>query len=117
MNLWNLFRKKVKSEWHLIGHAPVDAGCVLIIDPCYLRDVLLKDDERVEKWYDQTVVDQIDNAKNQHWPVMASGNNVKIEGIPLGHLIITGRGDGSYPVEIRYNADGTVAEVRIRFGE
>jgi hypothetical protein len=109
--------ENAKSDWHSVGHAPVDAGCLLIIDPCYLRDVLFTENEQVEKWFDKAVVSEIDNAISQHWPVMAPGDDGKTRGIPVGHLIVTGQGDGSYPVEIRYDTDGTVAEVRIKFKE
>jgi len=33
----------------------------------------------------------------------------------LGVVVSTGYGDGEYPVEVRRNEDGRIAEVRVRF--
>jgi len=100
-------QKPTPEEWSVIGHAPVDAGCLMLIDPCYLRDGLFAGNAQIESWYDDAVVD---NAENTHWPVRHGDQR-------YGHIVSTGYGDGFYPIEARFNAEGLVTEVRIRFIE
>lgn len=92
------------STWETIGYLPVDAGCMMLIDPCYLLD-------------DQMLMAEAAN-EDRHvylneicsgWEKYASVIN------GLGMVVETGWGDGSYPVQIRYSRDGRVAEVRINF--
>ena len=111
--MFKFLRRLSPHKWHVIGHAPVDAGCMLVIDPCYLRDVIFEGDDRVEDWYEKTVVGSADQA-GEHWAVTAPENNNRPVGTSLGHIVATA-GDGYFPVEVRYGPDGNVVELRIRF--
>jgi hypothetical protein len=113
MNLMRLLPWRRARRARVIGHLPVDAGCLLLIDPCYLRDVLFEGDERVDAWYENEVVAKIDGISDEHWPVQRPGDAPSA--LPLGRLVISGRGDGCYPVEALYADDGTLSEIRIRF--
>jgi len=115
MNLQRFLPWTRKPKPVVIGHLPVEAGCVLLLDPCWLRDKLFPGNQEVEAWYESTVVGQIDQAKDEHWPVSAAQAGQKGAPLSLGHLVITGKGDGYYPVEATYLPDGTVSELRIVF--
>ena len=96
-----------EPKWTHVGDLPVDAGCLLVIDPCYLRDMLFEGNAQVEQWYEQAVV----QAQGEVSPVSAP----QMQKRPLGHVVSTGNGDGVYPLEVRFAKDGRVAEMRIRF--
>lgn len=113
MNFNQLFPWLRRKRTKCIGHVPVDAGCLLIIDPSYLRDVIFKGDAQVETWYDAAVVDKIGVAIDENWPVHGPGATAA--DTPIGRFVISGRGDGYYPVEAVYGDDGTLEEVRIIF--
>ena len=97
--------KRASDGWSVIGHVPVDAGCLMLMDPCYLRDRLFAGSEQIESWYDDAVVD---HAEETHWAVKHHDER-------YGHIVSTGYGDGFYPIEARFNSEGLIAEVRIRF--
>ncbi len=92
------------KEWEQVGFCAVDAGCLLLIDPCYAWQST--EPER----YEAEVCDDWQDTKQLAFPAGHAG---------MGVLISTGLGDGSYPVEVRYeDVEGfgrRVAEVRIRF--
>ena len=115
MDLLRLLPWARKPKPVVIGHLPVEAGCVLLLDPCWLRDRLFPGNQDVEDWYESAVVGQIDQAKDEHWPVTAPRASQKSASLSLGHLVISGKGDGYYPVEATYLPDGTVSELRIVF--
>ena len=115
MNLRRLWPWPRQPRTVCIGHLPVEAGCVLLIDPCQLRDRLFPGNAPVEDWYEQAVVARIDQVRDEHWEVAAPSAAGQAAGLPLGHFVISGAGDGHYPVEASYLPDGTLAEVRIRF--
>ncbi len=117
MNLRRLLPWRQQTTTKCVGHVPVDAGCLLLIDPCYLRDALFPGNAQVEEWFERAVVARIDHIENEHWTVAAPTTGAKGAESSLGHLVITGAGDGYYPVEVTYEADGTVAEVRVRFSK
>lgn len=115
MNLRRLWPWRKPRRTLCIGHLPVEAGCVLLIDPCQLRDRLFPGNPQVDDWYEQAVVARIDHIRDEHWELAAPAADAQGAAFALGHLVISGAGDGHYPVEASYLADGTLAEVRIRF--
>ena len=117
MNWLRIFKPAPKRKTITLGHAPVDAGCLMLIDPCYLRDVLFAGNKQVEEWYDRAVVEKIDATINEHWPVLSADDESGGKAEPIGHLFISGAGDGYYPVEGIYADDGTLQELRVRFCE
>jgi hypothetical protein len=88
-----------RTNWEVIGQIGVDAGCLLIADPCYVWQ-----QEQSER-YEQEVCDDWGDHKTLKFPG--------------GHAVASGLGDGVYPVEVRYeDVPGwgrRVAEVRVRF--
>ena len=101
------------SEWEQVGVIGVDAGLCWVGDPCY---ILHKDGDKQpqdigENWVEFcNKLDQDDDVN----PV-AHQFNYDLGHPGLGVCVETGYGDGVYPVEIRKNSQGRVAEVRIIF--
>lgn len=89
--------------WHLLGHVGIDTARMALVDPCALD---LIDDEAFAA-------------------VLGSVGHCALHtrnGIPVGVMVATGMGDGTYPVEgrlVRFAGDPPgrcrIAEVRIRF--
>ena len=83
------------KEWINAGFCGVDAGCLIIGDPCYLDgDGWTEEDYKKEVCSDWNDSKQIDNGK--------------------AVLVSSGYGDGEYPVYIK-KQDGRVKEVKIKF--
>ena len=96
----------------------MDAGCVMLMDPCYTFPNTPWDNVGPtappnfgERWYDEVI------CNGSHEPVRmirAAGTDG-----PTGVLVDSGFGDGTYPVYVRYSDEGSwgrrVAEVRIVF--
>lgn len=90
--------------WETIGYLPVDAGCLMLIDPCYVLD----DQELMAEAANEdrhVYLDEVCTEWDKYKPIVKG----------LGMLVETGYGDGSYPVQIKRNSDGRVAEVRVKF--
>jgi len=88
-----------------IGTIFVDAGLCWLGDPCYI----LGDNasNRVREWPDFCKsMDKENHNKNGFSLPLGRG---------LGIAVSTGYGDGEYPVYIRKNPEGRVAEVTIKF--
>jgi hypothetical protein len=115
MNLRRFLPWLKPTRTTVVGHVPVDAGCLLLIDPGYLRDVLFPGNAQVEEWYERAVVSRIDHIADEHWTVTAPDSAAKSDKFAVGHLVISGAGDGHYPVDVTYANDGTVTQVRVRF--
>jgi hypothetical protein len=102
------------ATWKLVGSVPVDAGCVLISDPCYvlpdksrvLEDktgmdygVLIAAPERGNDWYRKGVVDLGDEPGGS-WGAT---------------LIQNFGGDGVYPLYAKVGPGGRIDAVMIDF--
>ena len=89
------------KRWEQIGVCVIDSGCVFMIDPAHVtmrpRDGHSLDlQEEVEKW-----------AKSGKYG----------QQMGLGAIVVSGMGDGEYPVQIKRDVLGCVAEVRIIFNQ
>jgi hypothetical protein len=82
-----------EGKWKEIGRVGVDAGQVMIADPCHVLDENSSAWKQIELGADKLV--------NEH-------------GFTYLHTVDSGYGDGSYPIEVR-ERDGRVAELRVRF--
>jgi hypothetical protein len=83
------------TEWQRIAEIPIDTARLALVDPRNLEDVFDHDG----------AISTYELVTNEH-------------GIAVALLVGTGLGDGSYPVEARFEeAAGAVriAEVRVRF--
>lgn len=100
--------EKIK-EWEKVGAIDVDAGVCWIGDPCYIigneeleypylnwndfcNKLIIKEKEGITKW------------KHHH----SYGKGITVR---------TGYGDGTYPVYVKRNKEGRIAEVKIVFIE
>lgn len=89
----------MSGEWEFIGNCPVDAGCIVLVDPGYVRH----DEEHLDpyqaslKWSDE-------DYKRGYAP------------LPMeeGMIVSSGLGDGNYPVYVKKFA-GRVSEVKVVF--
>ena len=109
-------RKYNDSGWEKVGTLPVDAGCIMLMDPCYTEG---HDDHRAggaynSKWYTEQIVDRCHEGKGGVHEV--SGRET---GPGSGMIIPSGFGDGYYNVYVRYSDEGSwgtrVAEVKVVF--
>jgi len=96
---------KQKNEWEEIGEIGVDAGLCWIGDPCY---VLANDSSNRFKIPWHKFCELIKDHDSQQW-------NYKGGHPGLGVTVQTGYGDGSYPVYVKRNTDGNIAEVKVVF--
>lgn len=89
----------------LVGHVDVDAGLVWVGDPCYV----LGDDAT------HRVTDWSDFCDRMH----STGHNENSTSQPLGAgvgvAVESGYGDGSYPVWIERDRDGSVRRLTVEF--
>lgn len=86
--------------WKFIGTVPVDAGCLVLIDPCYLLSASPTGGSNVDPYDEILDGDALVNDAYQ-----SVGND-------SGIVFSTGYGDGAYPVFARFEG-GRVMEVRV----
>lgn len=87
--------------WKLIGTVPVDAGCLVLIDPCYLKSDANTGGSNVDP-YDEVL----------HSDDGLTENGYQSVGLKSGVVFSTGYGDGTYPVFARIEG-GRVMEIRV----
>ena len=92
---------RTPDTWTQIGEIGIDAGLCWIGDPCYLRP-------------DPNGYAEGSPAGPWEGFINWLGGDIAKEH-PLGCVVTTGHGDGAYPVEVRLDAQGAIAEVRVRF--
>ena len=97
-------RKYNDSGWEKVGTLPVDAGCIMLMDPCYTEG---HDDHRAggdynSKWYTEQIVERCYEGKGGVHEV--SGRET---GPGSGMIIPSGFGDGYYNVYVRYSDEGS----------
>jgi hypothetical protein len=114
-----------KSKRVKIGECGVDAGMLVMMDPCYIHSTPLGLTGTDEKGL---------NAKepDKHWREFLDGiagpegyleSHATVMGtlpngvtkFPAGVVCVTGHGDGCYPVWAEFDDDGTIARVTIDF--
>lgn len=93
------------KETKIIGTCGVDAGCLMVGDPCYFigKDAVVNDSYKDWKYFTSKHFDY-DGAKDKTTHQMKKG---------LGVVVNTVHGDGGYPVEGLYE-DGILVEIRIK---
>lgn len=97
-------------DWERVGEIGVDAGLCWIGDPCY---IIHPDDgmpkELGKDWgdfCDKLFAKETDGAAQYNYDMGHAG---------LGVTVNTGYGDGTYPVYVKRNAEGRIAEVKVVF--
>lgn len=89
-----------------IGTCGVDAGCLIIIDPCYLK--YLPPTKSDEDW--------LKFCKDVLGPTALSSKSAgQISYGGGGVIVSSGHGDGVYPVYAHYDEDGCITKVEIVF--
>lgn len=102
--------------WENAGTINVDAGCVMVGDPCYTqgRDA----SSAVGTWQEflERTWPESFGAAAEHGPhVQLSDVAPAIGEAGVGVVVSAGYGDGQYPVFVRRNEEGRVAELRVVF--
>ncbi len=95
----------MKRELEQVGVIGVDAGLCWIGDPCYImgKDATGQPTESWNEFCDLL-------ADKKHY---SNGTSTHDSGV----CVSTGYGDGEYPVFVRRNEDGRIAEVVVKFDE
>lgn len=84
----------------LVGHVSVDAGCVMVGDPCYtLPDEGSSRTDDVRDW--RKFCDRMFDEKNK----LAEGVVAPFDWREAGLVVDSGYGDGTYPVYVDYVPD------------
>ena len=98
---------KIKSKGtYKVGSVYVDAGIVMIGDPCYtLSDDASHRADVAKSW------DKFCEAINTHTGIAEPFST------GFGIVIPSGYGDGAYPVYAKYNDEGRITEVKVVFIE
>lgn len=98
------------ETWKQIGEIGIDAGLCWIGDPCYILHTKQLPKAIGENW--SGFCDKLHQGRDIHTQFnYADGSK------GLGVCTSTGHGDGCYPVLVKLNKDGLVAEVKIVFIE
>jgi len=95
-----------------IAELPVDAGCMIVGDPCYFMTADNTDHFK-GTWYEfcDQVLRKMEVGPNKGTTTyQAEGSNM-----PAAAIVQTGYGDGSYPVYIERNKDGRVIKLIVDF--
>lgn len=102
-------------DWTKIGNLPVDAGCIMLSDPCYvLPDSRYNAEGALLKEAPYDYKDMLEEMEKEDWPQIFK---VKPKGYsnPLGLIVESGYGDGLYPVYAKFNKEGRLIKVMIDF--
>lgn len=100
------------------GMIDVDAGCVWVGDPCYLTPDEPGGPTRISDWPKFCRQGWDDRCCTPDVLVFGHDNNIKANtpgNAGQGICISTLYGDGTYPVYVRKDSSGRIAEVRIMF--
>ena len=110
----------VLDTWQEIGEIGVDAGLCWIGDPCYVfhkEDPPMDIGDTWSKWPEKDEED--DNSFCSLFYKKEKNGYAQFHydiGHPgLGVCVSTGYGDGCYPVFAKFNSEGRIAEVKIKF--
>ena len=103
---------KKQSEWKQVGEISVDAGICWLGDPCYILHRTKADQKALEK----SIGNDWSGFCDRLAPDVTQFNHA-LGYSGLGVVVSTGYGDGVYPVLVRHNADGRIAEVKVIFAE
>ncbi len=87
-----------------IGNCGVDAGCLIIIDPCYIKHI--PDLHTDDRWLEFCkVIEATAHTRERGGQIHDGG----------GGVIVSTGGDGSFPVYAHYDEDGRITKVEVVF--
>lgn len=101
--------KKKTEKLEEVGLIGVDAGVCWVGDPCYILHAEKAPADIGKNWGEFC-----DKLEEKGRPAQF---NYDMGHAGLGVVVSTGYGDGSYPVYVRRNSEGRIAEVRVVFIE
>jgi Protein of unknown function (DUF4241) len=107
-----------ESEWEFAGVVGVDSGQVMIGDPCYLNSEWDPEPDRVVPDYEGVPEGNFSYSgacKATLGEKKYGQLNYRLGHAGAGVALSSGWGDGTYPVLIRRNEEGRIAEARIVF--
>lgn len=107
-------KNETRTGWHRIGECPVDAGCIMLVNPCYvLPDRRFAGLEpKVEYDYATFLAD----SESEDSPLVLVVRPDDNRSFEAGLIVSSGWGDGVYPVYGRFGG-GRCLEVRVVFDE
>lgn len=105
--------ERKNGKW-LVGRVGVDAGMVMVGDPCYLDKFTDHefDDEKVEA---QRASGKYDYSYSGACAATLSENSAGQLGIGDAVAVSSGYGDGVYPVYAHYNHEGRIERLEVVF--
>ena len=93
-----------------IGTVGVNAGMLYIGDPCYVIDAPLG-----RRAWDQFLKEIAGPEGYLESHAVVEGETATGNRFPAGLVLVSGAGDGEYPVYAEFTADGLIARVTINF--
>jgi len=100
------------SEWQEVGRIGVDAGCIMISDPCYSATPDCNS-HPAKTWQEFCeLLDKGEFYKNGFQQLNYKGGHSG-----LGVVVESGYGDGCYPVFVKKNKEGRVIEAKVVFDD
>lgn len=100
-----LIRENEENGFVFAGNIPVDSGQIMLIDPCYVKSNF--ENEYGAKPFGLNYSGACEAS--------LSKQGFGVFGNDLGFCTRTAYGDGSYPVFVKRDRDGTIKEVKIVF--
>lgn len=101
----------------VIGTCGVDAGMLMLVDPCYVQNVDAV--ARFDNWGDflkASGMQKPDGTWPEYGIVPINAPGKPGHGLSVGVVVHTGDGDGEYPVTAYFDASGRCRKVEISFG-
>lgn len=105
--------ERKNGKW-LVGRVGVDAGMVMVGDPCYL-DKFTDHEWNNEKIEAQKAKGKYDYSYSGACAATLSENSAGELGLSSAVAVSSGYGDGVYPVYAHYNDDGRIVRMEVVF--
>jgi hypothetical protein len=110
--------ERKNGKW-LVGRVGVDAGMVMVGDPCYLSDYGKKSSDGFE-WVEgeveaQKTANEFEYSYSGACAATLSENSAGELGNGSAVAVSSGYGDGQYPVYAHYNHEGRIERLEVVF--
>lgn len=104
-------RRMTIERLQRIGTVGVDAGMLYLGDPCYVIDAPLG-----RRAWDQFLKEIGGPEGYLESHAVVEGEAVTGQRFPAGLVVVSGGGDGEYPVYAEFDGEGRIARLVIDFG-
>jgi hypothetical protein len=98
----------MRGDWELVGKVSVDAGCVMVGDPCYT----VGKPEIWKEFIKRAWPGAFDPARENDETAARCHDCVEL---PQGVVVPSGYGDGTYKVYVKKNHEGRVIRLLVVF--